>query len=747
MLKHEKWLGLLFMVLLSAMALPSLAQNRIQATVKPGAHADQLDIWLKSNFNNTSEYFTNINFVLDIAASDLPNTPVLSVASAPGLVTPFTWTMADVAQTIGTRKVWTFVGTNGGTTVTPFTSGVEFKIATVTFNSPIAVPIRLADYTSVNGGPSLQAEFYAELNASSGVSSNVSSQKFYAVSGSGTAGTTSAGDAYVQTSTMGLFPVNAALYVAPSTNFFISTSDYVTVSNGDALVFSNVQGAGTLMMNSVDTQYLNMNADTIKGNLGIGSGRTVMLLDTVYVATQLVFSNGTMTIGDKAIVLTPSANVTGAGTGMLAITNGTGMFIKNGLAANTSFTFPLGLSGADNALATITNGATAQDIYAQVKNYAVSSSLENMPINGIDRSWRIYTSAGGAFTSMSLSHLPANAGSNYSSPGAFITRQTTTQGVWTNPNSLLYGGLVTTSGETAANPATFTSAGDNYYNNNLVLGTTATSASANNAWYSKSSRAMGLADTTNAIKLNLAVMLQSAYNSSTGQMTNALQTAGGTGVLPIGSTAAYAQSPRMDYAAINNASGTVGNVTDWVEVQLRDATTPANVVERQSFLLKANGQVVTETGSPNLIFLAPAGNYYVTVSHRTHLGVRTASALSFTGGTPTSYDFSSAQSQAYQNSSITTNAAMVALGGRFGLWGGNGNGNNNVRYTGASNDANYLLSTILGGLQTRVLTNVYSNGDYNMNGTVRYTGASNDNTFLLSTVLGGVSTKIITQHQ
>lgn len=743
-----KEIRLLLLLLLCIMTGTWLhAQNRLQATVRPGPHANQLDIWLKSNFNNTTEYFTNINFVLDIATSDLPVIPTLSVASADGLLTPFNWSMADVAQEIDTRTVWTFVGTNAGTTVTPFTSGAEFKIATVTFNSPVAVPIRLADYASANGGPSLQAEFYAELNVSSGVSAPTSAQRFYVASGTGTAGTTSSGDAYIQTSTMGTFPISGAFYVAPSTSLFITSGDYITVNKGDALVFSNVEGPGTLLMNSSDTQYLNLNADTVKGNLGIGNSKTVYLVDTAVVATQLVFTSGTLTIGDKAIILTAAADVTGAGTGLLAITNGTGTFIKRGLAANGSFTFPLGLSDTDNAFATVTNGSTPQDVTAQVKSYSNSASVENMTGNGVDRSWRIYTSAGAAFSAMKLSHTSASAGANYSSPGAFITRQTTTQGTWTNPNSILYGGLITTAGETVASPATFTSSSDSYYNNALVLGATATTASANNAWYSKTSRALGLADTTSAVKLRLTVLLQAAYNSGTGLMNNSLQTVNSTGVLPLGSTVANTLSPRMDYSAINNASGTVGNVTDWIEVQLRDASTPTTIVERQSFLLKTNGQVVTETGSPNLIFMCPAGSYYVTVVHRIHLGVRSAVALSFAGGTPTSYDFTTSQSQAYQNSSITTNTAMVALGSKFGLWGGNGNSNNTVRYTGASNDNTYLLSTSLGSLQTKVLANVYDNGDYNMNGNVRYTGASNDNTFLLSTVLGGTAGKIITQHQ
>ena len=83
--------------------------------------------------------------------------------------------------------------------------------------------------------------------------------------------------------------------------------------------------------------------------------------------------------------------------------------------------------------------------------------------------------------------------------------------------------------------------------------------------------------------------------------------------------------------------------------------------------------------------------------------------------------------------------------GVFALWGGNVNGNTNVRYSGPANDQNQLLTTCLDGDKSLVLQKQYTRCDINMNSNTRYSGPSNDQNFLLSTVLGGVKDKVIFQ--
>lgn len=214
----------------------------------------------------------------------------------------------------------------------------------------------------------------------------------------------------------------------------------------------------------------------------------------------------------------------------------------------------------------------------------------------------------------------------------------------------------------------------------------------------------------------------------------------------IPTTQPYNTAP-FNYAGTENVISIPAGVTDWVLVELRDPNTPTTVLATRAAFIKSDGGIVDIDGTSPVTFTGkPAGNYYVAIRHRNHLLIRTAvpQALS---STAISYDFTTAQSLAYQNASNTVSAAMKDLGnGKFAMWGGDGNYNGRVSYVGSSNDETYLSSTILGGNTTTVLSNIYSNGDYNMNGRVSYVGASNDETFLSSTVLAGITTIMLYQH-
>jgi hypothetical protein len=183
------------------------------------------------------------------------------------------------------------------------------------------------------------------------------------------------------------------------------------------------------------------------------------------------------------------------------------------------------------------------------------------------------------------------------------------------------------------------------------------------------------------------------------------------------------------------------------------------VKAKRAALVREDGQIVDLDGvSPVGLYGLVSGTYYMTVRHRNHLGVRSSTLRSFTTtalgspATQSSYDFTTAQSQAYQNPAITSNAAMVDLGeGRFGLWGGNANGNSTSRATGGQplNDYLYLLNTLLNGNFTVIVNNLYTSADLNLDGSARATGGQplNDYLFLLNAVLAGNFTIIRSEHQ
>jgi hypothetical protein len=255
-----------------------------------------------------------------------------------------------------------------------------------------------------------------------------------------------------------------------------------------------------------------------------------------------------------------------------------------------------------------------------------------------------------------------------------------------------------------------------------------------------------------SLKVSVKIFLQGAYsgsglhkdvNSTWASILNASALSQPYNVAPFNYTGTETVSSGF---FTSNVATT--DIMDWVLVELRDATTPSTVIATRAAFVREDGKVVDLDGSSDVSFPGVAnGSYYIVIKHRNHLGVRSATAVSLNSSPATTYDFSSSQSQAFQDAAITpTNDAMKDLGGGvFGLWAGNANGNTNVRFTGLNNDAGIILSA-LGGNQAILLSSTYNSGDLNLDGTVRYTGLNNDAGVLLG-VLGSNQAAIYTQHQ
>jgi hypothetical protein len=201
------------------------------------------------------------------------------------------------------------------------------------------------------------------------------------------------------------------------------------------------------------------------------------------------------------------------------------------------------------------------------------------------------------------------------------------------------------------------------------------------------------------------------------------------------------------------------DIIDWILIELKNSSGSTTVLRRAA-LIREDGLIVDLDGATPLSLYGVSGNYNIIVRHRNHLSIRTGSVQPFIPaalGTIfplSSYDFTTAQNKAYQNSAITTNTAMKDLGdGKFGLWAGNANSNTTVRASGnttALNDFLYLINTVLAGNNGVIASNVYNSADMNMDGQVRASGVNgtlNDFLFLVNTVLNGNSATIYTEHQ
>lgn len=283
----------------------------------------------------------------------------------------------------------------------------------------------------------------------------------------------------------------------------------------------------------------------------------------------------------------------------------------------------------------------------------------------------------------------------------------------------------------------------------------------------KAFRGIAMVPTPPSVSVSVKAYLQGAYSTTTSRHKDV--TTAWAAVLNANATSQpYSVAP-FNYTGTESVTNgfftTTGDgtdVVDWVLLELRDSTNPASVLKQRAAFIREDGMIVDIDGSPDVNFnkyppYINAGNYYVVVRHRNHLSVRSASTLALSTSS-TSYDFTTAQSQAYQNPANLVNGAMASkdLPGNipnvFMLWAGNANSDNAVRAGGGPTISDYLTimsSTALDGSFTKIINSVYRKEDLNMDGLLRAGGGptlSDYLTLLSSGVLDGSFTAIISAH-
>jgi Dockerin type I domain len=142
-------------------------------------------------------------------------------------------------------------------------------------------------------------------------------------------------------------------------------------------------------------------------------------------------------------------------------------------------------------------------------------------------------------------------------------------------------------------------------------------------------------DFTTFASLSLKAFLEGPFDVTTGKMKDNLRSAG------ILASSVMAE-PYTGLGFIHKGGGggetvnsTVFNTTgdnaivDWVFIELRDAITPATVLYTRSALIQVDGDIVDVDGVSPLSINAPAGNYYVAISHRNHLSIQSSTPITF----------------------------------------------------------------------------------------------------------------------
>jgi hypothetical protein len=240
MRKLLRRLSLLVIVFIS---IKAKSQNLIQATLKIGDAPNKVDVWLRPNFtNNNAHYLFQIGLPIAWPANAPLSPTGFTAVLDPGFVTKFgnnnpsnyTVTPNQIAtSTNGLEKYSTIFLVRQTSNFQSWTSGVEFKVLSITFNSPPGspgTPVKIADYQ--NGGSDGQGNFYTQDESNNYYVVSNSKANFYASGTESFVGGT-ADSGYVQTTAS--IPVSC---VIPS----LLTANSIT-NNSATMSWNSVPGA------------------------------------------------------------------------------------------------------------------------------------------------------------------------------------------------------------------------------------------------------------------------------------------------------------------------------------------------------------------------------------------------------------------------------------------------------------------------------------------------------------------------
>lgn len=341
---------------------------------------------------------------------------------------------------------------------------------------------------------------------------------------------------------------------------------------------------------------------------------TVTLTDAANVSALLDFGSGTsskMLLGANNLVLGTGASTSGHDADEYVVTNSTGVVQKNyadNTYTNEAFTFPVGDASIYSPLTSSLSGtATGANLKVKVTNADQPNRATTLPeaTSYLTRYWSVDATGIASYSNVLTGQ--------YNTSDDIVGTQARVKGSsFLTPNWSFAGatnnlGTPSVTGTVTADPVDFT-------------GT----------------------DALNTV--NITALLNAAIVGAGTSMSSDLQNyfGGNTGLLP--STSPYG-APTSTYANINNPAGSAGQVTDWVKVEVRNASNPSSILETRSLLIKPNGSIVDPTGKIPY-FKESTTPIQLTVQHRGHLGIISNSVPTFSGANIT-YDFTSNLSQAF----------------------------------------------------------------------------------------------------
>lgn len=243
-------------------------------------------------------------------------------------------------------------------------------------------------------------------------------------------------------------------------------------------------------------------------------------------------------------------------------------------------------------------------------------------------------------------------------------------------------------------------------------------------------------DPVTTVRVSAQIYLEGCFDNASDRMRDDLRAAG---LIP----AAQPYSA-LGFEQFGSGSETVGPavlavtgdnaIVDWVRLELRSSAQPATIVATANALVQRDGDVVATDGVSPVPFAANAGNYFVAVRHRNHLGIMTATTRALSA-TATTIDFRVAGTSTYGT------AARKTLDAHRLMWAGNTIQDDQLVYVGGTNDRDPILVAVGGSVPTNTVTG-YRIEDVTMDGITRYVGGANDRDPILVNIGGTVPTNV-----
>jgi hypothetical protein len=526
----------------------------------------------------------------------------------------------------------------------------------------------------------------------------------------------------------------AQLTISSGAVFNIQSGAFVTVQ-GDVTSSADITGAGKVILKGSTNQNVNMNGFVIP-NLEMDNAANATLTGNAKISSSVLFTTGKILVGNNTATLAAAATSTGMGASKFFETNGTG-FLRRELTADISNSeMPVG-AGTDYLPVALTNtGSTYASASIGVQAKGTSSTNKHVRTESfLLAKWPI--------DKVGITGGTTNAVGTYVDPTRVVGTEADLRGIfWNGTNWSLTGGSQSTAANTVgADIASNT--GELYGMNKFLLFDTKVYL-----------QGAGLGTGINAGLMNDLLRTNAVYAPGTLPASNLLPTSD-----PYSTNTDYNANTNFTRVA-NTPTETVtatafqdqvipaDNIVDWVFLELRNSATPSVVAQTRSALLQRDGDVVDIDGvSPIYFKNVDAGNYVISVKHRNHLAL-SMNVANYTQALGliknTQFDFSTTAATNLLGTSGTGNTNYFNGSSKNMLYGGNVNGNVNVRFSALNNDKDALLINVLGNVATNTVTG-YSRGDINMNRIARFSALNNDKDYLFLTILGGVATTVKTQ--